>query len=108
MIDKITIASVQLRILLLSFNIVLGLYSFAVSEGYAQTGNTSAEDTNNKQLKFEEPINLTNNLRDSVYSQVASHGNDVYMVWQENPPSSSAPENSNLINYDVFMKKSVD
>ena len=108
MIDKITIGSVQLRIILLSFNIVLGLYSFATSEGYAQTGNTSAEDTNNTQLKFEEPINLTNNLRDSVYSQVASHGNDVYMVWQENPPSSSAPENSNLINYDVFMKKSVD
>jgi hypothetical protein len=108
MIDKITIGSVQLRIILLSFNIVLGIYSFAASEGYAQTGNTSAEDTNNMQLKFEEPINLTNNLRDSVYSQVASHGNDVYMVWQENPPSSSAPENSNLINYDVFMKKSVD
>jgi hypothetical protein len=108
MIDKITIGSVRLRIILLSFNIVLGLCSFAASEGYAQTGNTSAEDTNNTQLKFEEPINLTNNLRDSVYAQVASHGNDVYMVWQENPPSPLAPENSNLINYDIFMKKSVD
>ena len=108
MIDKITIGSAQLRIILLSFNIVLGLYSFAVSEGYAQSGNTSAEDTRTKQLKFEEPINLTNNLRDSVYAQVASHGNEVYMVWQENPPSSPVPANSNLINYDVFIKKSVD
>ncbi|MGI8833091.1 MAG: hypothetical protein ACR2IS_10705, partial [Nitrososphaeraceae archaeon] len=67
MIEKVTIGSLQLRIILFSFNIVLGLYSFAVSEGYAQTGNTSAEDTRTKQLKFEEPINLTNNLRDSVY-----------------------------------------
>ena len=108
MIDKITIGSVQLRIILLLFNIVLGLYSFAAGEGYAQTANTNAEDSSTKQLKFEEPVNLTNNLRDSVYAQVASHGNDVYMVWQENPPSSSAPENSNLINYDVYIKKSVD
>ena len=89
MIDKITIGYVQLRIILLLFNIVLGLYSFAAGEGYAQTANTNAEDSSTKQLKFEEPVNLTNNLRDSVYAQVASHGNDVYMVWQENPPSSS-------------------
>jgi hypothetical protein len=108
MIDKVTVGSVQLRIVLLSFTIVLGLYSFAASEGYAQTANTSAEDTSTMQLKFEEPVNLTNNLRDSVYAQVASHGNDVYMVWKENPPSGPVPENSNLINYDIFIKKSVD
>jgi hypothetical protein len=71
--------------------------------GYAQNSNSSASDS----LTFSKPVNLTNNLRDSVYAQVASQGDNVYMVWQENPPFAIS-RSSNSVNYDIFVKKSVD
>jgi hypothetical protein len=38
---------------------------------------------------------------------VASHEKNIYVVWQENPPSSIS-DNDNSVNYDIFMKKSID
>jgi hypothetical protein len=85
-------------------NIVFVVMSNTANHGgYAQNSNSSASDS----LRFSKPVNLTNNLRDSVYAQVASQGDNVYMVWQENPPfpiSGSA----NSANYDIFIKKSID
>jgi hypothetical protein len=71
--------------------------------GYAQNSNSSASDS----LRLTKPVNLTNNLRDSVYAQVASQGDSVYMVWQENRPSLIS-ETTNSVNYDIFIKKSID
>lgn len=48
---------------------------------------------------LEDPINLTNNPRDSVYGQVAAWNNSVYVVWQESMPAGGR-------NYDIFISKS--
>lgn len=91
------------RMILLAINIILGLGLFAGSpqDSFSQTST----DTN--AIRFSEPLNLTNNTRDSVYAQVASHEKYIYVVWQENPPPSvSGIDNSK--NYDIFMKKSID
>ena len=41
--------------------------------------------------------NLSNNIDDSVYSQVASSGNNVYVVWEQ------SVEGQNAKNYDIFF-----
>jgi hypothetical protein len=46
--------------------------------------------------------NLTENPEDSVYGQVASSGDNVFVVWQE---SVDDAENS---NYDIYFKRSQD
>ena len=71
----------------------------------AQSFSQSRTDT--KAFRFSEPLNLTNNTRDSVYAQVASHEKNIYVVWQENP-SPISDNDDNSINYDIFMKKSID
>ena len=76
---------------------------FVVMSNIAQTSYSSATNS----LRFSKPVNLTNNFRDSVYAQVASHGNNVYMVWQENPPSPIS-ESANSVNYDIFIRISID
>lgn len=95
------------RIILLAINVILGLGSFVASaqDSFSQTSTS----TDTKALRFSEPLNLTNNTRDSVYAQVASHEKNIYVVWQENPlPSSISGNDDNGVNYDIFIKKSVD
>jgi hypothetical protein len=92
--------------LLFAVNIIFNFsLSLAFNEVYSQTGNTNSNAESTNPLKFSEPTNLTNNVRDSVYAQVASRGNNVYIVWQENQPSRV---NDNSVNYDIFARKSVD
>jgi hypothetical protein len=74
---------------------------------YVQTAMAGSEVNTGDRLRFSEPVNLTNNLQDSVYAQVSTQGNNVYMVWQENPQSQAA-SSDNVRNYDIFMKKSND
>jgi hypothetical protein len=74
---------------------------------YVQTAMAGGEVNIGDRLRFSEPVNLTNNLQDSVYAQVSTQGNNVYMVWQENPQSQAA-SSDNARNYDIFMKKSID
>jgi hypothetical protein len=102
---KVSISFLRLGLLLFLVNNIVFVVMSNISyhDGYAQTSYSSA----NNLLKFSKPANLTNNFRDSVYSQVASHGNNVYMVWQENPLSPIS-ESSNSVNYDIFIKKSID
>jgi hypothetical protein len=91
----------------LAVNIVLGLFSFVASQDiYSQY--EADDNTISNQLRFSEPVNLTNNARDSVYAQVASSGDNVYIVWQENPPAGFSSQRDGLINYEIFIKKSVD
>ena len=47
--------------------------------------------------------NLTNNKEDSIYGQIESFENNVYVVWQESV-TESLPEH----NYDIFFIKSED
>jgi len=104
---EVNTATAFLKLGLLLFlvnNIVFVVMSnIANHDGYAQTSYSSATNS----LRFSKPVNLTNNFRDSVYAQVASHGNNVYMVWQENPPSPIS-ESANSVNYDIFIRISID
>lgn len=55
-----------------------------------------------RSIQFDEYKNLTDNDEDSVYGQVATVGDNAYVVWQE-----SVPGESNR-NYDIFFQKSHD
>jgi len=123
---KKTLTSLKLAVMLLAVNIIVSVVSFTTytnnQQVYAQSiddANTNNDDDdNNNSLSFTEPINLTNNTRDSVYSQIASYGNNVYMVWQENnsdPSDHNSNVNNNIQynndnyrNYDIYIKKSTD
>lgn len=101
------VSSLNIGVTLLAANMVLGLVSFvAYQNSFAQSEANDNIVAN--QVRFSEPVNLTNNARDSVYAQVASSGENVYIVWQENPPSGFSSQRDGLINYEIFIKKSVD
>ena len=53
-------------------------------------------------IGFEDTTNLSNNAEDSVYGQVGSSGENIYVVWQESLPGDTAR------NYEIFLKKSND
>jgi hypothetical protein len=124
-IMKKTVTSLKLTVILLAVNIIVSVVSFTYTnyqQVYAQSiddANTSDDDDdNNNSMSFKKPINLTNNTRDSIYAQIASYGDNVYMVWQENNPdpsdlNSNANDNNiqynnNYRNYDIYIKKSTD
>jgi hypothetical protein len=60
---------------------------------------TGSLGNNSLLVNFEDPVNLTNNPRDSVYGQVAAWNNSVYVVWQDSMPTGGR-------NYDIFISKS--
>jgi hypothetical protein len=124
-IMKKTVTSLKLTVILLAVNIIVSVVSFTYTnyqQVYAQSiddANTNDDDDdNNNSMSFKKPINLTNNTRDSIYAQIASYGDNVYMVWQENNPdpsdlNSNANDNNiqynnNYRNYDIYIKKSTD
>jgi hypothetical protein len=86
---------------------IVVFFSLILNGVYVQTAMAGSEVNTGDRLHFSEPVNLTNNLQDSVYAQVSTQGNNVYMVWQENPQSQAA-SSDNARNYDIFMKKSID
>jgi hypothetical protein len=74
-------------------------------------------------IEFTRPINVSNNPKDSVYAQIASEGESVYVVWEENDPTPLEQEQGqeqnnasffknnndyNIRNYDILLKKSID
>src|SRR5918996_2248739 len=122
---KKTVTSLKLAVMLLAVNIIVSVVSFTTytnnQQVYAQSiddANTNDDDDdNNNSISFTEPINLTNNTKDSVYAQIASYEDNVYMVWQENNPdpsdhnsnaNNSIQNNNNYRNYDIYIKKSTD
>ena len=69
----------NIGVILLAANMVLGLVSFvAYQDSFSQS--EADENVIANQVRFSEPANLTNNARDSVYAQVASSGENVYIV----------------------------
>jgi hypothetical protein len=122
---KKTATSLKLAVMLLAVNIIVSVVSFTTytnnRQVYAQSiDDANTNDDNGNSLSFTKPINLTNNTRDSVYAQIASHGDNVYMVWQENNPDPLDRNNNvnnniqynnnndNYRNYDIYIKKSMD
>jgi hypothetical protein len=100
-------SALNIGVILLAANMILGLVSLvACQHSFAQSNGNDNIIAN--QVRFSEPVNLTNNARDSVYAQVASSGENVYIVWQENPPSGFSSQRNGLINYEIFIKKSID
>jgi hypothetical protein len=53
-------------------------------------------------IDFDDTLNLSDNTEDSVYGQVRSSDNGIYVVWQESVPDSIDG------NYEIFFKKSSD
>ena len=80
---------------------VLVLYYFEGTTSGQQIPNPSTDDFGNSSLlvRLDDPINLTNNPRDSVYGQVAAWNSSVYVVWQDSMPAGGR-------NYDIFVSKS--
>jgi hypothetical protein len=122
---KKTVTSLKLAVMLLAVNIIVSVVSFTsyttYQQVYAQSidddDDANTNDDNGNSISFTEPINLTNNTRDSVYAQIASYGKNVYMVWQENNPDPSGQNNNvnnninyndDYENYDIYIKKSTD
>ena len=120
---KKTVTSLKLAVMLLAINIIVSVVSFTSytnnQQVYAQSidDDANTNDDNGNSISFIEPINLTNNARDSVYAQIASYGENVYMVWQENNPdpfghnnnvNNNTNYNDDYENYDIYIKKSID
>lgn len=98
---------ISFAVVLLATNSGIGIISFSETnyqESYAQGAG--------QKLEFATPVNLSNNIKDSIYAQVASHGSNVYVVWEENDPDSQDKKGQhqyeNKRNYDILIKKSVD
>src|SRR5919202_6326651 len=106
--------ALELELALITVNIFLSLVSFVT---YSNDQQVYAQSTDDNSLSFTNPINLTNNTRDSVYGQIASDEHNLYMVWQENNPdlldynhndNNSKYTNNNYRNYDIYIRKSID
>jgi hypothetical protein len=70
---------------------------------YFKIQNSSIDSTLTSDFNFSNVTNITNNIFDSVYAQIAAIENTVYLVWQE-----SINDKSNKNNYDIFFIKSED
>ena len=74
-----------------------------VSSTVAQGSGTETEQIQKDSEKINfETNNLTQNDDDSVYPQISSSSDNIYIVWQESVGSYGAT------NYDIFFKKSND
>ncbi len=88
------IAGIGASALLLSF-----YFQDAISGQQIPSRPTDNLGNSSLLVSFDDPINLTNNPRDSVYGQVAASNSSVYVVWQDSMPGGGR-------NYDIFMSKS--
>jgi hypothetical protein len=96
------------------FLLVLGIMISSAGLIYFLTQLLDIQATSHTELKvtdlmnhslrigFEDTTNLSNNAEDSVYGQVGSSGENIYVVWQESLPGNTAR------NYEIFFKKSND
>ena len=64
--------------------------------------SSNLDNTDHKKLEFRDIVNLTNNERDSVYGQISTSNNNIYVVWQESVPGTA------IRNYDILFKHSTD
>ena len=87
---------------------VYGINEIDINNGDQFFNNFTQLSINNNELKIVDipssnATNLTNNPRDSVYGQIATSENNVYIVWEESVYQSKQEK-----NYDVYFMKSKD
>ncbi|MPZ05420.1 MAG: hypothetical protein GEU26_03215 [Nitrososphaeraceae archaeon] len=85
-----------------SLSLAMAIILLLLSNLPAVHASNNLDNTNQKKLEFRDTINLTNNERDSVYGQISTSNNNVYVVWQESKPGSD------LRNYEIRFKRSID
>ena len=79
---------------------LLTIVSSMIAPGSGTENEQIQKDS--EKLNLSKPNNITQNDDDSVYPQISSSSNDIYIVWQESVGSYGTT------NYDIFFKKSND
>jgi hypothetical protein len=86
-----------------SYQVLIVSLLIIVSSTVAQGSGTENEQMQKDTEKMNsETNNLTQNEDDSVYPQISSSSDNIYIVWQESVGSYGTT------NYDIFFKKSND
>jgi hypothetical protein len=89
-------------------------FELEISESTSAFAVNSLNSTDSRYVNFRDPTNLSNNPRDSVYSQIAAYKNNVYIVWEEEATENTTPTTRGDVirhdnrNYDIYFKKSTD
>jgi hypothetical protein len=73
---------------------------FAIDET-DEIPNNNNNSSITSDFNFSNITNITNNKHDSVYAQIASIDNNLYLIWQESIDDDKSKEN----NYEIFLKK---
>lgn len=79
---------------------LLTIVSSMIAPGSGTENEQIQKDS--EKLNLSKPNNITQNYDDSVYPQISSSSNNIYIVWQESVGSYGTT------NYDIFFKKSND
>ena len=79
---------------------LLTIVSSMIAPGSGTENEQIQKDS--EKLNLSKPNNITQNDDDSVYPQISSSSNNIYIVWQESVGSYGTT------NYDIFFKKSND
>ena len=87
-----------------SYQVLIVTLLIIVSSTVAQASGTETEQLQkvSEKSNLSETNNLTQNDDDSVYPQISSSSDNIYIVWQESVGSYGTT------NYDIFFKKSND
>jgi len=87
-----------------SYQILIVTLLIVVSSTVAQGSGTETEQVQkvSEKSNLSKTNNLTQNDDDSVYPQISSSSDNIYIVWQESVGSYGTT------NYDIFFKKSND
>jgi hypothetical protein len=108
----LSIVSIILLISTTAFNsFITGANLIAFKQEILAYAEDSANNIDNRYMNFVDPINLSNNARDSVYAQIAVFRNNVYVVWEEKTPANTNEGDiitNSSTNYDVYFKKTTD
>lgn len=117
---SLSIFSVLLLISIISLGLIFNSIIMSSSNLLAlkpKMATAYAQSSHNNIYKdyvtFGDPINISNNTRDSVYSQITTYKNNVYVVWEEDTVADSTINKpvlptSGSTNYDIYFKKSTD
>jgi hypothetical protein len=84
-----------------SLSLVLAITLLLSNFPFVHAGN-KLDSINQNKIEFGDTVNLTNNERDSVYGQISTSNDNVYVVWQESIPGTDTR------NYDILFKRSTD
>jgi hypothetical protein len=86
------------------YSVLIVVLLTIVSSMISQASGTETEriQKDSEKLNLSKTNNLTQNDDDSVYPQISSSSDNIYIVWQESVGSHGTT------NYDIFFKKSND